>query len=145
MSDLENTIESIARRFARDIVSQLRKTRLNDLVVVTGGKTSSPHAPAQSTQARPEKGPAKTKGKRGTKGGDPVQLALAEVVDERQLTAHEALIVSMAVRGDAREAIPKLLGISPNTFKTQVRVLLRKLGESNLADAANAILRRALR
>ena len=143
MSDLENTIESIARRFARDIVSQLRKSRLNDLVVVTGGKPSS--AAAEAAQARPEKGPAKTKGKRSAKGADPAQVALAEVVEEKELTAHEALVLSMAVRGETREAIPKILGISNNTFKTQVRVLLRKLGESNLADAANAILRRALR
>lgn len=137
MSDLENTLESIARRFARDIVSQLRKTRVGELVVVAGGKNRPVPSGSAKTSAR-AKGPAKGK-------GDPVQAALAEITEEKRLTAREALILSMAVRGDAREAIPRSLGISTNTFKTQVRVLLRKLGEPNLADAAISVLRRALR
>jgi len=68
---------------------------------------------------------------------DPVALDafLARVVTKHALSAREAAILSASAHGVPRPRLSEALGTSENTIKTQVRSLLRKLGQRDLDDA----------
>ena len=74
---------------------------------------------------------------------------LATIVDalatERQLTHRESELVAAALADMPRRLVAAELGVSENTVKAQVRLLLVKCGVSNLDELADAVLRLALR
>jgi DNA-binding NarL/FixJ family response regulator len=73
---------------------------------------------------------------------------LATIVDamalERHLTYRESELVAAALAGMPRRLIAEELGVTENTIKVQVRLLLAKCGVSSLDELADALLRRAL-
>jgi FixJ family two-component response regulator len=73
---------------------------------------------------------------------------LATIVDamtlERHLTYRESELVAAALAGMPRRLVAEELGVSENTLKVQVRLLLTKCGMRSLDELADALLRRAL-
>lgn len=73
---------------------------------------------------------------------------LATIVDaialERHLTYRESELVAAALAGMPRRLIAEELGVTENTIKVQVRLLLTKCRMSSLDELADALLRRAL-
>jgi FixJ family two-component response regulator len=76
------------------------------------------------------------------------QRRLGRVIDElareAALTPHEVEIVASALADIPRPALRKQLGISENTLKTRVRILLGKTGHTSLGALAKQLLREAL-
>jgi FixJ family two-component response regulator len=74
---------------------------------------------------------------------------IARILDamalDRGLTPREAELVAAAVAGMPRRLVAEELGVSENTLKVQVRLLLVKCQANNLDELADVILRRALR
>lgn len=70
---------------------------------------------------------------------------LHTMASERQLTPRESELIAAAIAGMPRRLVAEELGVSENTLKVQVRLLLVKCGVSNLDELADGIVRRALR
>jgi DNA-binding NarL/FixJ family response regulator len=74
---------------------------------------------------------------------------IASILDamatERQLTPRESELIAAAIAGMPRRLVADELGVSENTVKVQIRLLLVKCGVNNLDELADGIVRRALR
>lgn len=64
-----------------------------------------------------------------------LSAAVEAYVAQHGLSSRESQILGLAIGGVPRARISEVLGVSENTIKTQVRSLLDKCNESNLADA----------
>jgi two-component system response regulator QseB len=82
--------------------------------------------------------------KRSTARGAGLGAALAEAVGRlaarHQLTKREVEFVSATMHGVAPKELVVTLGISMNTYKSQVRKALRKMGASSLGEVRDAVL-----
>jgi DNA-binding NarL/FixJ family response regulator len=78
--------------------------------------------------------------------GQPADLltAVRELVVRHGLTRREAELLEASVRGTSRQAFVASRGISINTYKTQVRAALRKIGACSLGDVRDQVLRSVL-
>ena len=74
-----------------------------------------------------------------------VASILDAMAAERQLTPRESELIAAAIAGMPRRLVADELGVSENTVKVQIRLLLVKCGVSNLDELADGIVRRALR
>jgi DNA-binding NarL/FixJ family response regulator len=72
--------------------------------------------------------------------GSALTEAVGRLAERHQLTRREVEIVSATMRGVAPKELVAALGISMNTYKTQVRKALRKIGASSLGDVRDAVL-----
>jgi len=133
MPRLEDTLQSLARRFAHDLVVALRGVELESLAEIT-------HAVRVAVQV----GKTPASASSGTSGAPAIARAIEDTVRAHGLSEREARVLTLAVRGQTRSAISRALGIPENTLKTQTRMLLRKFGVPSLSDAAIAVLHRAL-
>ena len=73
-----------------------------------------------------------------------IDAAIAELARERGLRERDVELLRDAIAGEPRSVILKRRAISPNTFKTHVRLLVKKLEVPSMQDAALVVLRRAL-
>ncbi len=73
-----------------------------------------------------------------------VATTLAAITAAAKLTAREASLLSLVVREASSKNLAAQHGVSPNTLKTQTRLLLRKLNAQNLDDVRWPILRTIL-
>jgi DNA-binding NarL/FixJ family response regulator len=73
---------------------------------------------------------------------------LSAYVDElarvHRLTPREVQLVAYALGNESRDDAVRRLGVSENTIKSQVRMLLRKCGKNSMDGLAKMILRDAL-
>jgi DNA-binding NarL/FixJ family response regulator len=68
--------------------------------------------------------------------------ALSLNLPDKKLSAREASILALLVRGRAPKEIAEHLGLSHATVRTHARNLYRKLGVSNVREALAALLRK---
>jgi DNA-binding NarL/FixJ family response regulator len=73
-----------------------------------------------------------------------IEAAIADLAKERGLRERDVELLRDAIAGEPRAKILKRRAISPNTFKTHVRLLVKKLEVPSMQDAALVVLRRAL-
>jgi two-component system uhpT operon response regulator UhpA len=67
--------------------------------------------------------------------------AVGRLAERHRLTRREMDFVSATMRGIAPKELVLALGISMNTYKSQVRMALRKMGASSLGEVRDAVLR----
>src|SRR4051812_23045657 len=77
-------------------------------------------------------------------GRDRIEAALAELAQEHRLRERDVQLLREAIAGESRASILRRRAISPNTLKTHVRLLVKKLDVASMQDAALVVLRRAL-
>ncbi len=73
-----------------------------------------------------------------------VARTIAQLAEAHALTAREVQLLSFCMGDEPRSLVRRRLGITENTLKTQIRGLLRKLGERNLDALAKNVLKSAL-
>jgi DNA-binding NarL/FixJ family response regulator len=66
--------------------------------------------------------------------------AVERLAERHGLTTREVEFVSASMRGVAPKELVSALGISMNTYKSQVRKALRKMGASSLGEVRDAVL-----
>ncbi len=73
-----------------------------------------------------------------------VARTISRLAEAHALTAREVQLLSFCMGDEPRARVRRRLGITENTLKTQVRGLLRKVGERNLDALAKNVLKSAL-
>ncbi len=73
-----------------------------------------------------------------------VARAVAQLAEERALSAREVQLLSYALADDPRACVRRRLGVEENTLKSQIRSLLHKCGARNLDALAKNVLRSAV-
>ena len=73
-----------------------------------------------------------------------IEAVIADLAKERGLRERDIELLRDTIAGEPRAKILQRRAISPNTFKTHVRLLVKKLDVPSMQDAALVILRRAL-
>lgn len=73
-----------------------------------------------------------------------IEAVIAELARERGLRERDVELLRDAIAGEPRSRILQRRAISPNTFKTHVRLLVKKLEVPSMQEAALVVLRRAL-
>lgn len=88
--------------------------------------------------------PSAARSKSSREGRARIDAVIAELAQERGLRERDVELLRDAIAGEPRSAILERRAISPNTFKTHVRLLVKKLEVPSMQDAALVVLRRAL-
>jgi DNA-binding CsgD family transcriptional regulator len=78
------------------------------------------------------------------KGRARIEAVIADLARERGLRERDIELLRDTIAGEPRAKILQRRAISPNTFKTHVRLLVKKLDVPSMQDAALVVLRRAL-
>ena len=73
-----------------------------------------------------------------------VAACVDELARTRRLTPREVQLIAYTLGTQPRQQVLRRLGVSENTIKTQVRVLLRKCGAHSLDNLAKTLLCEAL-
>lgn len=112
MGQLEDDIDALVERFARDFLSILRRVPIGEV----GRAVGRPH-PARA-------------------GG-----SVADWTARYRLSKAEAAILAAAVDGKSRREIARSRGTSVDTVKRQAHGLLAKTGDPSVLAATNRLLR----
>jgi DNA-binding NarL/FixJ family response regulator len=81
---------------------------------------------------------------RGWLPDERVAAHVDELAHARSLTAREVQIITYALGNQSRREVLRRLGVTQNTLKTQVRMLLRKCNAASVDGLAKSVLREAL-
>jgi DNA-binding NarL/FixJ family response regulator len=129
-----SSLKKLLQQFHQQMVDEYSATLQTKLEQNIGVR----FAPSSSAAAAP----ANVAGTRH--GRHRIEAAIADLAKERGLRERDVELLRDAIAGEPRAKILKRRAISPNTFKTHVRLLVKKLEVPSMQDAALVVLRRAL-
>jgi DNA-binding CsgD family transcriptional regulator len=112
VTQLERDLQALAARFARDVLTLVRRAPVSEIARVLGSKgRAEPRGSAEAWTAR------------------------------YGLTDAEAAILAAAVAGKTRAQVARSRGTSPETIKKQIHDLLAKTGDRSMLAATTRMLR----
>lgn len=133
-----------------DVVRQLRRRwPLMPVLVMTGSRSASPALNAHMLDAIYLPKPVPPQNIRyflqlveavAMTDDNAIGRALARYAETNELPRQQVQLLACSLRGVPRKDLAATLGVSENTVKSQVRVLLAKTGEPNLDAVERKIL-----